>query len=479
MENFQKASPVELFVTTAKPYDVKVTVTSPKWTSPSIYESFTLTSGETKQLFISNEYRMYGTGESTKAISLSASDEIIVYGVNKETYSCDAFLALPVDTLGTEYYAVSHFPSRYFTEFLIAGVFADTAVEVTLKLSDPSTKIQFKKKRYRNGDVIKFIITPYDTVQIQAPVDITGTKITSSHPVAVFSGNRRTSVGTGNSKDHLVQQMTPTHTWGRRFITLPIPTRTTGDFFRFIASQNHTVVNTTGFDYQLNQSVSYTLLLENPGDFAEVYHSSYMYSLVVASKAIMLIQIVSSQVREMADPAMTLIPPVEQFSSEYVFTTPRYSLGEYTNYFMFVVHSKDAAGLQLNGVNLPSTQVYRKIHGTQYLASYVAVPTGSHSFRHTSPIVFFGGYLYGLARYESYGFPAGMRLSPINMVHLYTYAMLIKAYGIFLSIRHIIQVSMFKLLKTIVNDHILPKSKAKNVVEFRFIQRTIAFVVGL
>ncbi|XP_061194434.1 IgGFc-binding protein-like [Saccostrea echinata] len=413
MENFQRALPVELFITTAKPYEVKVVVTSPKWNMPSVYESFTLTSGQTKQLFISNEFRMYGTGESQKALSVSASDEVIVYGVNKEQYSTDAFLALPIDVLGREYYTVSHFPSNYNTEFLICGVFADTFVEIRIKMSDDS-KIKFRSQRYGNGDVVKFQISPFDTVQIQAPADITGTRINSSQPIVVYSGNRRTNVGFGTSKDHLVQQMTPTNSWGKRFITLPIPTRTTGDYFRFIASEDSTVVKTTGFDYKLSKNVSYTLYLSKAGDFLEKYHSSYLYSFVTSSKPIMLVQIVSSQVLEMADPAMTLIPPIEQYSSEYVFTTPKYSLGEYTNYFMFVVHSKDADGLQLDGVNLPSSQIYRQIIGTQYLASHVSVSTGSHSFRHTSPIVVFGGYIYGLARFESYGFPAGMRLSPIN-----------------------------------------------------------------
>ena len=40
-------------------------------------------------------------------------------------------------------------------------------------------------------------------------------------------------------------------------------------------------------------------------------------------------------------------------------------------------------------------------------------------------------------------------------------------------------VSMFKLLKTIINENFLPKSEAKNVVDFRLIQKTIAFVFAL
>ena len=57
---------------------------------------------------------------------------------------------------------------------------------------------------------------------------------------------------------------------------------------------------------------------------------------------------------------------------------------------------------------------YNAIAGTDYVGGYVLVDEGSHTMRHTSPISLFGGYLYGHASMETYGFSAGMRLVPIN-----------------------------------------------------------------
>jgi hypothetical protein len=49
-------------------------------------------------------------------------------------------------------------------------------------------------------------------------------------------------IGSGGSQDHIVEQMTPVKTWGKRFVTVPIPARTTGDYFYFIASEDSTTI---------------------------------------------------------------------------------------------------------------------------------------------------------------------------------------------------------------------------------------------
>ena len=53
--------------------------------------------------------------------SIVATDEVVVYGTNIENYSNDAFLAFPTDVLGTEYYAVCHYPTYTPNEFMVIG----------------------------------------------------------------------------------------------------------------------------------------------------------------------------------------------------------------------------------------------------------------------------------------------------------------------------------------------------------------------
>lgn len=41
---------------------------------------------------------------TSKALFVTADVDIVVYAVNKEVYSSDAFLVLPIDVLGKYYY---------------------------------------------------------------------------------------------------------------------------------------------------------------------------------------------------------------------------------------------------------------------------------------------------------------------------------------------------------------------------------------
>ena len=67
---------------------------------------------------------------------------------------------------------------------------------------------------------------------------------------------------------------------------------------------------------------------------------------------------------------------------------------------------------------LDKKTVYNKIPGTNFVAGYVKISDGTHTVRHTSPISIFGGFLFGRAKYEAYGFPTGLRLAPINTVSM-------------------------------------------------------------
>lgn len=70
--------------------------------------------------------RHVGSGLANKAIKISASSDIVVYGINKQTWSTDGFLAFPVDVVGTEYYSAHYFPGEFTKNvvFLQRGKFA-------------------------------------------------------------------------------------------------------------------------------------------------------------------------------------------------------------------------------------------------------------------------------------------------------------------------------------------------------------------
>ena len=144
------------------------------------------------------------------------------------------------------------------------------------------------------------------------------------------------------------------------------------------------------------------------------------YCRVVADKPIMVVQFVLSQQSssEKSDPAMMLIPAIEQYGADYTFTTPKYSLGSYINYFMLAIKDTDKDGLKLDDAYINGSITWNSFTGTGYVGGYIQISEGTHTMRHDSPIKIFGGYLYGRANYETYAFATGMRLAPINSVNI-------------------------------------------------------------
>ena len=372
MEQSEANKELELFVTTSVTASVSVRVTSPLFPSPQLDSSFTVTSGQVEQLKFSNELRLEGTEMSKKGILVKASDEVVIYGFNKEAYTNDGFLGIPTDVLGKEYYAACITPIQYYTLILVVGVYDNTNVEIQLA-NNEGVKVKFDGNTYGKNSVLTVKMDRYSTFQVHSleKGDLTGTYIRADKPVSFFSGNKETTVGKDTSADHLVEMQLPVDTWGTKFAISPIPKRTTGDFFRFIASEKDTNIKVTGQDN--GQTFSDTFALTDPGTWIQKHYSSNMYAYVESSKPVLVVQYVLSQIRrtEKADPSMMIIPPIEQYSADYTFSTPKYSHGSYDNFFMFVVNSGEKENLLMDEKPFSRDTKYNTIPGTSLVAGYI------------------------------------------------------------------------------------------------------------
>ncbi|XP_033759667.1 uncharacterized protein LOC117341916 [Pecten maximus] len=397
---------------------VTVDVSAPLFLGYTLSESRTIQKEDYVKVTFNNLIRLDNTEVAPKGILVQSTGEVVVIAVNRETYTNDAFLAIPEPALGTKYYAVSYFPTWYPSQFVVIGTEDNTEVKITLSTNPNADVVQFDNTTYEPGDTILISIDKFDSVQIQSKGDLTGSLIGTDKPVGFLSGNKRTNIGNGTrSSDHLVEYLTPVNKWGSKFASVPIPGRKVGDFYKVVASSTNTILTVKCSD-RFGNRMNYEKTLHNSGDFVHLHITFEKYCSFLSNKAVMVVQFVHSQDAndhtDKHDPAMMLITPVEQYESEYRFNTPRFTWGTYQNFFLFVVKSDQRSGIRVDNDVLPSSTEFVDIPGTDLVGGYVEVSDGYHAVYHISPIVVFGGYLYGRARFETYGIPAGTRMANVN-----------------------------------------------------------------
>ena len=179
MENMRLGAQVfdlELYCTTQEKTTVNVHVTTPLWSTPRVNKTFTVVDTQVEKVIIDSSLRMTGSSISDKGISVTADAEIACYGANKETLSNDGFLGLPVDVLGTDYYAVVHSPPSEKSEIGIAATEDGTTVTLTLPTNNGIVDVTFQGKTYHAGDIIIVTLNMFQTLQLQSTGDLTGMK---------------------------------------------------------------------------------------------------------------------------------------------------------------------------------------------------------------------------------------------------------------------------------------------------------------
>ena len=109
------------------------------------------------------------------------------------------------------------------------------------------------------------------------------------------------------------------------------------------------------------------------------------------------------------DPAMVVLPPSQQYRSDYNFVTPTsYNAGTQGQSYLLVIRNVDQ-GVFLNGASISAE--WNTVGGRQW--ALVPVDGGTHSMESDAP---FGVIVYGLGQFTSYAYPAGLNLEEILLI---------------------------------------------------------------
>jgi hypothetical protein len=407
-----------------------------------------------------------GTWLSSNAYKITSTVPIIVYQFNtfRQTFSNDASLLLPQTALGLEHRVVG-WPSANPVDVQFPsggdGMPAQDAPlydhsYVTIVGTQPGTKVRVVTggdvaaggpiPETLKGGLVEITLNPFDVLNLESKVpkidvqdfsklstgfgvakpglgELTGTVVSASAPVVVFTGAERAVAPMADTKfpppgwsqnssdnacttDHIEEQVVPATAIGKTYLVTRSPVRSQGhvepDIVRFMGLAAPTNVKT-------NLPAPDDAFVLQPGEVKDV--AIIQDFTVESTEPVIVAQMLVAQCYSNAsvgDSSLSLFPPVDQLRGEYVFLTPK---SWSTNYV--VIGMPEGTNAKLDGAPLPAECVQATVGpllGTNYVTRRCPLNDGVHRLSADKPVSLMA---YGFAPHGSYAYLGGADMKPI------------------------------------------------------------------
>ncbi len=367
------------------------------------------------------------SGISNKGLHIVTSKPVSIYAHIYALAVSGATLLLPASTLGQDYLSInytqrSNSNKNSFSAFIVIATQDNTAVKVT-----PAAKLI---DGHAAGATFTVNLNKGQLYQGLSPVDLSDTRITAVNastgncaPVAVFSGSSRIDIGCdnkNNTSDNLFQQVYPTGSWGKNYVTVPLSGRSY-DVFRIFLSDPAAV----------NPNVTVDNVPVPLSGFKNGYYEFHATQPKVISSDLP-IQVVQYAVSanqgpncttlssDLGDPEMIFLNPTEQtINHATLYSTGNYQILQ--SYINVVMKTASVSSFMLDG--LPYTSFKPVPVNPAYSYAQIPVasgpndvqvssgPAGTHSL---SAADGFNAIAYGWGTNESYGYAAGTNLQNLS-----------------------------------------------------------------
>lgn len=347
---------------------------------------------------------------SNMSLLLRFDEEVIVYGVNTQRWSSDAFLALPEEVLGLEHIILSYpntldpNPTAAYTrasdfpsQFGVVALYDGTRVTI-----EPTARL-----RSRPDDATFTVTLSAGEVYFgqalgKAGVDLTGTRIVASRPVVIYGSHQRANIPWDDAvgRDHLIEQLPSVDRWVQRALLTPLyqieKTIPDANIARIIASQNGTDIY---IDSTFVRTLDARQMVEIPLDRAMLVSSSKPFLVAGYEHSTVDEKYISQPNDSIGDPMMMLMLGPEQFDTTYWFES--FATKDFNfHYVNLVVPTERISSMKLD--NAPLNATFTRIPKTSYSFTQVRMFPGVHKITGRAP---FGLYSYGYGVYNSYGYP--------------------------------------------------------------------------
>ena len=358
-----------------------------------------------------------------KGVYVFSNGNIAVHAFNFRERSADGTVVLPLSSIGKDYWVTAHYErfaegtnpgnNRNFeSTLLIVATENDTKVEILLSAQslDPVP--------VPPGSTLTIDLNRGESYQIKAVGDLTGTRVKvigSSEDdcknIAVFGGNKMTSVGldceNASTGDHLFQQIYPTYSWGKEYIHIPLAGRTSGEMVKVLAAENNTKVFINGQERATLNAGKFTTFSFGREELASITGDKPIAVTVFAKSYMCNIQVGPGA--SDGDPTMITLSPNPQMVKRTVFSSVGV-VGIVDHFVNILVPINAVNQTVLDGVNVGNQ--FNPVPGNpNYAYAQIKVEEGSHTLLNPEGLI---AYAYGSGFIESYGYSAGASLNNLN-----------------------------------------------------------------
>jgi outer membrane autotransporter protein len=316
---------------------------------------------------------------------VDSSSAISGYFLSRNTATTDSTYLIDGNRLGTDHFVLGYQNIR--------------PDQVSAQATEDNTTVTFTRP---GGAQETVVLNAGQTFMIQASSQLTGTRVQSDKPIAVFSGNNCTNVPTGvTACDHIVEQMPPVDALSTRYLLAQtVRTGLLGNVVRVVATADGTEVRANG-------NLVATL---DTGQFWEGRVAGGLELTATGKVLVGQYLIGQSQAGDNTDPAMTIVPGQDQWLSSYVFSPPLGTASFASDFIQIIIGTSDIATLLLDGVGVDSG-LFRPLASTAFSFGNIDVSdkNGRFAISAASP---FQILLMGFQSFDSYFTYGGAAFAP-------------------------------------------------------------------
>jgi len=406
--NSNQQEKMSLYITSDVNTTGSVEIPGLGWTQP-----LNVTANQITVVDIPKSARLLDDGLFNLGIHVIAQRPVVVYAHIYAQNVSGATVCLPTVTLGKEYFSVNYTQESNETpsySYMLAIATEDnTTIEITPAVTT--------KKGWLPGSTHQVNLDKGQVFQVLADSDLTGSTIKSvattstCKKIAVYCGSGKVYIKsqgcTTNSADNLFQQMYPTATWGKHYITVSSKNNTIADqtnIYRIVKSDPAAQVFVdgnqipardfvNGFYYEFSKPGVHVITSDKPILVAQYFSTESCYSNGVPG-----------------DPEMIYLNPVEQTINAVTLYSSQFYL--ITEHFINIVIKN--TGTAISSLRIDGQPVAVSFANVPLESNYsyarIQVQAGTHTITSDSG---FNAIAYGFGNAESYGYSAGTNLKDL------------------------------------------------------------------